>query len=90
MGNVILTMKLLPDSAERDVDAWKEPLREKLKDKAEVLKMDKEPIAYGLNCLKIILVVPDKEGVMPEVEEIIQNIEGVNDVSVIDMSRTIE
>jgi len=65
-------------------------LRDKLKDKAEILKMSKEPIAYGLNCLKIIIVVPDKGGVMPKVEEAIQNIEGVNDVSVVDMSRTIE
>lgn len=89
MGNVILTMKLLPDSAERDVDSWKEPLRAKLKDKAEILKMSKEPIAFGLDCLKIILVVPDKEGAMSEVEEAIKNVDGVSDVSVVDMSRTL-
>ena len=90
MGKVIITMKLLPDSAERDIDSWGELLRVGLKDKAEILKMNKEPIAFGLNCLKLIILVPDREGIMTEVENIIQNIEGVSDVSVVDMSRTLE
>ena len=90
MGTVILTIKMLPDSAERDVEAWKPQIEKIVEGNGDVLKMEKEPVAFGLNALKVIFTLGDKEGVMDEVENALKAIEGVNDVSVTDMTRALE
>lgn len=88
MGTVIITARLMPDAPERDVESWREDVKKAVE--GEVLKMEKVPVAFGLNCLKVIFTLPDKEGVMDKTEDALKNIEGVQDVSIIDMSRSLE
>jgi len=74
MGMVAAEFKIMPESPEVDLEGIK----------AEISKMMKvqdskiEPIAFGLNALKILIIVPDKE--MEDIEGKLRTIKGVSEV----------
>ena len=73
MGNVAIHYRVMPEGAETDLD--------KVAKELEALgakKTEKKPIAYGLNYLDAIFIVPDNS--TSELEEKIKAIEGVASV----------
>ena len=77
MGNVAISMKVMPASPEVDL----EKLRETISGLVELQDYKIEPLAFGLKVLKILVVVPDKGGAS-EIEKKIKNIDGVENVEV--------
>ncbi len=76
MGNVAVSMKIMAESAEVDLNKVKDEIAKRVK----VQDFKLEPIAFGLKCLKILVVVPDEKG--EKISEEIKNIKGVGDVEV--------
>jgi len=76
MGNVAIKLKIMPDSPDTDL----EKIREEISKKLEIKDFKIEPIAFGLNALKILIIASD-EGT-EEVEKEIKDIEGVSEVEV--------
>lgn len=83
MGDVGITIKVMPSSPEVDL----EEVSNKIKNMINVQDLRIEPVAFGLNALKILIIVPDKEGANTDkIEQMLKNIDGVETVEIQDVS----
>ena len=84
MGDVILVIRVLPDSVENI---------EKVKAGLEALepnRLEEEPIAFGMKAFKFTKIIPDEGGnVQEELENKISSIEGVSEQEVLMASRSL-
>jgi len=85
MGKVILELRVMPKDVETDLEEIEKEIVEKVKPE----KIEKEPIAFGLVAIKITKVVEEAEGVVEKLENEIRGIEGVGEVEVINLTRSI-
>ena len=83
MGNVDLILKLMPASPDIDLTKLAETIREKI---PETRDIKEEPIGFGLSALKVLVIVPDKEGAPDRVEQTLASLEGIESVEVIHTS----
>jgi len=74
MGNVIVELKIMPESTEIDLEKIKVEISKKMKIQDSKI----EPIAFGLKALRIIVIVPDKE--TGDIESKIKEVKGISDV----------
>lgn len=91
MTNAILTLKIMPESPESDLNKIKDQsleLIEAFAGKGDT-KVEEEPIAFGLKALKIIFIMDESIGSTDELEKKISNIESVNSVDVVDVRRAV-
>ena len=91
MADVVVTMKIMPDGVEVELDSLQEEA-EKIIRKfigEGAIKMEKEPVAFGLNALKFTFVMNEKKGELDPLEDILRNLEGVSSVEVTDVRRAI-
>ncbi len=82
MGKVMAVIKIMPDSADRDMNKLQDDVKAALPKHAEFKGMQVNPIAFGLKALKIAFVVNDSEGGTEAVEEAFKNVPGVESVTV--------
>jgi elongation factor 1-beta len=74
MGNVAVELKIMPESPEVDIEQLKVEISKKVK----IQDSKVEPIAFGLNLLRILVIVPDKE--MGDIEGKLKEIKGISEV----------
>lgn len=91
MANVIITMKIMPESPEEDLAKIEEAAKEKIAEFAGEgeTRTEEEPIAFGLKALKILFVSDESKGSTEELEKIVGKIKGVQSVEVVDVRRAI-
>ena len=77
MGEVLTTMKIMPDSPDVDLEAIKATIKDSMPEGAELHDMAEEPIAFGLVAVILQFITEDGEGGSEPVEEMVQAIEGV-------------
>ncbi len=82
MGKVSAVIKVMPDSADRDVNKLMDDLRAALPKTAEFRGMQAKPIAFGLKAILIAFLVSDTEGGTEPVEAAFAKVPGVESVSV--------
>lgn len=82
-GTVVVTYKIMPKGVEIDLDKIKNELEKKVKPQ----KMHIEPIAFGLNAIIMVKVLPEIEGEADKLAAEIQKIKGVQSADVIEMTR---
>ncbi|MGB9937420.1 MAG: elongation factor 1-beta [Methanobacterium sp.] len=87
MGDVVATIKLMPESPDVDLEKMKSDIQTSIPEGAELHKIDEEPIAFGLVALNVMVIVGDAEGGTEKVEENLGKIEGVSNVEVTDTRR---
>lgn len=83
LTQVIMTFKVMPNSP--DVDLSK--VESEIKGGLKVSSIEREPVAFGLNALKVVVLVDEKEGAADEAENKISGIEGVGGVEVLSVTR---
>ena len=81
-ATVIVTYKITPEGLEVDINDLQEELK-----KFQPQKMEVQPIAFGLNAIIMIKVLPEIEGEADRFAEKIQAIKGVQTVDIIEMTR---
>ncbi len=91
MAKAIVTLKIMPESPETDMDKLFSEAEEKIKAFAGEgdTKKEIEPVAFGLKALKIIFVMDEEKGGTEPLEKEIEFLDGVNSVDVIDVRRAI-
>lgn len=85
MGDVIATIKVMP----KDVKVDLAQLELKIRDAIQPDGMKREPIAFGLVALIITKMIPDAGGELDKVEKKLRDIEGVGEVDVTDLTRSL-
>ena len=91
MTNVIVTLKIMPESPEVNLDDIQVKALELIKNYAGEgdTKITQEPIAFGLKALNIIFIMDEAKGSTEALEDQIQDIEGINSVEVTDVRRAV-
>ncbi|MBU0615684.1 MAG: elongation factor 1-beta [Nanoarchaeota archaeon] len=91
MGTAIVTVKIMPESPEIDLDKIEKTAKEEIKAFAGEgdTKTEIEPIAFGLKAVKIIFIMDENKGSPDIVAEKIQEIEGVQSAEISDVRRAI-
>ncbi|GCC10958.1 elongation factor 1-beta [archaeon] len=87
MAEVLLTLKIMPASADSDLEAISEGL--KSISSGRFNNVEKEPIGFGIVALKAGFVVTEEEGASERLEEEVKKIEGVGEVEIIESHRLI-
>ena len=87
MGKMVLIYKISPEGIEK-TDKVENAIKEKIKDLGELKDIKREPIAFGLEAIKIAIVVEAKgtEGITEKIENALNEIEGVSSVENIGMN----
>ena len=90
MAKVVITVKVLPDSPERDLNELKSIVEEKIKGEGGALyKENIEPIAFGISAIVISFIMDEDKG-SEGVLNALKSIEGTGDIQITDMTRMME
>ena len=87
MGEVLTTMKIMPDSPDVDLDAIKATIESSMPEGAKIHSMDEEPSAFGVVAIIVQCITDDGEGGSEPVEEMVQAIEGVASIEITGVGR---
>ena len=86
MGDVAVVFKILPGDAETDMEKLSSDIREKIKGMCEINKIEMQEIGFGLSAVRLEVIVPDEEGKITKVEDVLGEIEGVGQVDTEDVT----
>ena len=91
MANVVVTIKIMPESPEVDLKKITDSALKHIKEFAGAgdTKVTEKPIAFGLKAVEIIFIMDEKLGSPESLEEDVRNIEGVQSVEITDVRRAI-
>ena len=87
MGEVLTTMKIMPDSPDIDLEAIKSTIESSMPEGARIHEISEEPIAFGLVAVILQFITEDGEGGSEAVEEMVQSIDGVASFEVTGVGR---
>ncbi len=88
MANVLVTVKIFPESIELDRNKLRQEITDACKPPWRVIRIDDLPIAYGFNALRAHIEIPeDTPGGTEDLEQIIQKLPGVSQIEVELVSR---
>ena len=85
MGEVVTTVKLMPEGTEVDLEQIKIHAQEAVSGDAELHSIGEEPIAFGLISIIVRFIVNDRTGGTDLIEEKLAQIPGVSSIEVIDV-----
>jgi elongation factor 1-beta len=91
MANAIITVRIMPDSPEVDLEKVGEEAKKVIAEFAGEgeTKSSIQPVAFGIKALNIIFVMDEAKGSPDPVAEKITEIEGVNSAEITDVRRAI-
>ena len=87
MGEVLTTMKIMPESPEEDLEAIKATIESSMPEGAEIHEISEEPIAFGLVAIILNFITEDGEGGSAAVEEMVSAIDGVASIEITGVGR---
>ena len=85
MGDVVLIIRVMPESPEVDLEQLKSRIRTAVRGLHDIRE---EPIGFGLKALKIAVVVSDAAGESDTVEAGINALEGVERAEIVELTLT--
>ncbi len=83
MGEVGIIYKLMPEDIDTDLDKVVETIKNGLPDMAIINNIDIKPVAFGLKCIMLGLILDDKKGGGEDVENFLNNLEDMGSVNVV-------
>ena len=89
MADVIITFKIMPEDLEVDLKRVEKEVGDLLSKYAKVGKIEVEDVAFGLKCIKFIVIYDESKGDTEFLEDNLRNVDGVNSVEVTDVRRAI-
>ena len=87
MGEVLTTMKIMPESPDVDLEAIKATIESSMPEGARIHDISEEPIAFGLVAIVLQFITEDGEGGSEPTEEMVQAIDGVASIEITGVGR---
>ncbi len=88
MARVMALVRVLPEGLEVDLDTLAKKINDALPENYLLAEARKEPIAFGLEALLLLVVMPEEtEGGTYELEQRISAVEGVSEVEILRVTR---
>ena len=87
MARVVMTMKIMPDGVEIDLDNLLEKIKSVVPEGTDVGAVETQPVAFGLKAIRMNLVRDESLGGTDDIEAAISAVEGVAQVEVEMVSR---
>ncbi len=87
MARVVMTMKIMPDGVEIDLDDLLEQIKKVVPEGTDVGAVEVQPVAFGLKAIRMNLVRDESLGGTDDIETAISAVEGVAQVEVEMVSR---
>jgi elongation factor 1-beta len=83
MGKVIVVAKVLPSDLSINLENLYQEVKSNLPENIELKGYKIEPVAFGLNALKLFFAIPDNlEGGTSKIEEFLMKIKGIEQVEI--------
>ncbi|MCE4612367.1 MAG: elongation factor 1-beta [Desulfurococcales archaeon] len=83
MARVAVFVKVFPESPEIKTEELIERIKSSLADPYKLENYGEEPIAFGYKALKVVVSMPEEtEGGTEQLEEILKNVDGIQEVEV--------
>ena len=89
MADVVVTLKIMPESPESDLDSISSKATEIINSYGEVGKKEIVPVAFGLNAINLIFVMDESKGSTDELEQKVRDLDEVNSAEVTDVRRAV-
>jgi len=92
MADVILTIKIMPENPEINLEDLEIKVKSEIKkfiNEDSDMKTEIEPVAFGLNALKIIFVMDESIGSPDPLAETIEKFEEVASAEIVDVRRAL-
>ena len=94
MATVIISLKIMPESPDVDMDALQKLVDVEIRKFGELnaeeeVRITVEPIAFGLKALIVLFAMDESKGSTEPLENALNTLEGVNSVEVTDVRRAI-
>jgi elongation factor 1-beta len=83
VAEVAVTLRLMPESTEVDLNRLEAMIRQRVR----VHSVSREPIAFGLEALRVVAVVEDAAGGTEPLEKELSSLPGVGNVQVTGLTR---
>ncbi|MHA2432100.1 MAG: elongation factor 1-beta [Candidatus Thorarchaeota archaeon] len=87
MARVVVTLKIMPDDVDVDLDGLLELIREVIPEGTDIRATEIAPVAFGLNALRMNVAREESMGGTDDIENAISALEGVAQVEVERVSR---
>ncbi len=85
MGSVAVIIRIMPESPEVNLAELKVALKKKL---PGIQDMQEEPIGFGLKAIKLAAVINDAGGETDAIEQLLNEIPGVERAEIIEVTLT--
>ena len=91
MAKAVVTLKIMPENPEQNLDKIQHEVEHKIKHFAgdTERRFSREPVAFGLVAIKVMFVYDEAKGDLEPLEKQIETLDGVQNVEVFDLRRTI-
>lgn len=87
MGEVLIFFQVMPESTDTDLKPIKTALEAVAKKHGKLpTPVEEKPIAFGLKALVVKVIIPDKAGLMDQLDAEFRAVPGVQNVETTDMS----
>jgi elongation factor 1-beta len=87
MAEVAVQLKIMPNGPDVDLKSLSNRITSQVADYGRMYSCEVQPIAFGLKALILTVLVEDKEGGTEAVEASISEIDGVESVQVVAVTR---
>ena len=86
MGKVSITMRILPENVEDDVENIAKMVKQKIPENIKFRGYQIVDIAFGLRAILINVLTDDKEGGVEQLNQEIERLDGVGSIEVVDLT----
>jgi len=87
MARVVITLRIMPESVDVDLDALSERIKTAVPDGTDVRATEIVPVAFGLKAIRMNVAREESMGGPEDIEKAIRALEGVSQVEVEMLSR---
>ena len=89
MGEVIALIRLMPDGVieDKDIQQIMDEIKKVVKKPVKLGRVEVKEIAFGLRSVDVTVIVPDSEGGLDPIVEILGKIKKIEGVEVVDVGR---